>query len=83
MNGRRYAITMLLAAAAIITASAPQNALADHKGPVVQAVAMVRVISGVKLRLDGTNNGSEIPLIRETTYVANGVEQPARLIEFE
>ncbi len=74
---------MLLIAAAILAASAPQNTAAEHRGPVVHAVAMVRVISGAKVRLDGTNNGSEIPPVRETIYVTNGVEQPAKLIEFE
>jgi hypothetical protein len=82
-NTRRYEVAMFFAAAAILSASAPQNGPAGHHGPAVQAVAMVRVISGVMLRLDGSNNGGEVPPVRETIYVADGVTQPARLIEFE
>lgn len=84
MIGRRYALAMLLAAAVTIAAaSAPQNAPVEHRGPVVQAVAAVRVIPGVSLRLDGTGNGSDIPAPRLTVYSANGVEEPAKLIEFQ
>jgi hypothetical protein len=83
MNRERYVAVMLIAAAAILAGSAPQNAPAEHRGPVVQAIAMVRVISGVALRLDGTNNGAEVPAPRETVFTAGGVQSPARLIEFQ
>ena len=81
-EGRRYAVAMLFAAAALAVASAPQNAPAEHRGSVVQAVAMVRVISGVNLSLDGNNSGSEVPAPRLTVYSVNGTQVPAKLIEF-
>ena len=83
MNGKRYAADMLLAAAAILAASVPPALPPEHRGPVVQALAMVRVISGVQLHLDGTKNSSDVPPSRETVLTSGGVERPATLIEFQ
>ena len=83
MNGRRYAAVMLLAAVAVLAASTQQIARPEHNGAVVQAVASVRVISGTRLSLVGVNNGQDVPPPRETVFTTGGVEQPARLIEFQ
>jgi hypothetical protein len=73
----------MLLAAAIVTASPPSIAPAEHRGVVIQAVAMVRVISGIRLNLDGTNNGSAAPLPREAILTSGGVKLRAKLIEFQ
>jgi hypothetical protein len=73
---------MLALAVLAAAASAPQLSTAPT-GPVVQAMATVRIISGVQLRLDGQANGVEIPAPRNAVIQANGTDQPARLIEFQ
>ena len=83
MNGKRYAAVMLLAAAAILAAITQQNTQPEHRGTTVQALAMVRVISGARLSLDGASNGSDVPPPRETNLTTGGVKQPAKLIEFQ
>jgi len=83
MNGKRYAAVMLFAAAAILAAITQQNAQSEHRGAAAQAVAMVRVISGTRLSLNGANNGSDVPIPRNTRFTTGGVEQPAKLIEFQ
>lgn len=73
---------MLALVAFAAAASAPQLTT-DPAGPVVQAIATVRIISGVQLKLDGRANGVEIPAPRDAVIQANGTDQPARLIEFQ
>jgi hypothetical protein len=70
----------------LIAAAAAANAAPDTGNPpapvVVQATATVRIISGVKLKLDSpTNEGA--PPARDSTISADGTQKPARLIEFE
>jgi hypothetical protein len=70
-----------LAAAAAIATSAP-----SAQGPTparVQARATVRIIQGVRLKLDSpTNPGA--PSARDSFVVTReGERQPAKLIEFE
>ncbi|HVM23481.1 MAG TPA: hypothetical protein VM308_09330 [Sphingomicrobium sp.] len=48
----------------------------------VQAQVVVRIISGVHLKLDSDRNEGA-PRPRTTVFVSDGVSQPARLIEFE
>ena len=70
----------LAAAAAIATApsSAPRPAPA-----VAQATATVRIISGVRLKLDSPTN-PDAPPARDAKVTTNdGETRPARLIEFE
>lgn len=74
---------MLVFAAAAIALSAQPNAPATHATATAQATATVRVISGVRLRLDGQNNSSDVPPPRNTIFTSGGVQQPARLIEFQ
>jgi hypothetical protein len=70
----------LLALAAV--ASAPQFSR-PPASPAVQARATVRIVSGVRLRLDGRANGGEIPAARNAVIKLSGANQPARLIEFQ
>lgn len=76
----------LLAAAAIAASAAPASAGTgtppQSPRTVVQARATVRILSGARLRLDGSPN-VEAPVARETVIRANGTSQPAKLIEFE
>jgi len=72
---------MLLLAAAAIAASTPQGP--SPTSAAVQATATVRVISGIRLRLGGENNSSDIPAARDTVFNTGNVQQPAKLIEFQ
>ena len=49
----------------------------------VQAIATVRIVSGVRLNLDGRDNAAGIPAPRDAVIQANGTDQPARLSEFQ
>lgn len=72
---------MLALAALAMAASQPLPAPVPA-GPSVQASATVRIVSGVRLKLDGsTNPGAPAP--RDTMVQSLGEQQPARLIEFE
>ena len=71
---------MLWLAAAAVAASTPQSS-----GPapvVVQATATVRILSGVRLKLDSPTN-TDAPLAHDTAVKTDGTQQPARLIEFQ
>ncbi|HEX5258294.1 MAG TPA: hypothetical protein VFW35_05880 [Sphingomicrobium sp.] len=71
---------MLWLAVAALAASAPQSS-----GPapvVVQATATVRILSGVRLKLDSPTN-TDAPRAHETVVKTDGTQQPARLIEFQ
>ncbi len=73
---------MILIAAAAIAASTPTAAPVRSPAAVVQARASVRIISGVRLRLDGQPN-RDAPAARETVIRTGGTARPVRLIEFE
>jgi hypothetical protein len=71
---------MLWLATAAIAASTPLPA-----GPapaVVQATAMVRIVSGVRLKLDSVVN-EDAPRAHETKVTTDGIRRDAQLIEFE
>ena len=72
---------MLALAALAMAASAPPPA-PPPTGPSVEARATVRIVSGVRLRLDGSAN-ADAPPPRDTVVQAFGEPQPARLVEFE
>jgi hypothetical protein len=76
-----YAMLLFAAAAvaAVITATAPNPAPAPL---VAEATATVRIISGVRLKLDSPSN-ADAPPAHDATVTADGNERPARLIEFE
>lgn len=69
---------VLLAAAALATMPpAPRPSAA------VQATVTIRVISGVRLKLDGTTN-ADTPIARDTVVrSADGTHQPIKVIEFQ
>jgi hypothetical protein len=71
---------MLWIVAASISAAAP----AASTPPVVavQATATVRIISGVRLKLDSATN-ADAPRAHDATVTTDGEPHPARLIEFQ
>ena len=69
-----------LAAAAAIAASTPSTGTLPPVA--VQARATVRIISGVRLKLDSTTN-PDAPPAHDSVVTTNGTQQPARLIEFQ
>jgi hypothetical protein len=71
---------MLLLAAAI-AASAPAS-IRPAPAVVAEATATVRIVSGVRLKLDSTTNADAPPAHDSKVKTEDGV-QPARLIEFE
>jgi hypothetical protein len=72
---------MLLLAAAIAAASTPTE---GRTAPVVvaEATASVRIVSGVRLKLDSPTN-ADAPPAHDSTIKSDGKDHPARLIEFE
>ena len=72
---------MFVFAAAIATLAPVSSTSA---GPIVavQATATVRIISGVRLKLDSSTN-SDAPPAHDAVVVTDGTPQPARLIEFQ
>ena len=70
---------ILLAAAAIASAPPVQN---RQPGVAVEAIATVRIVAGVRLKLDSLTN-ADAPRAHDTTIQADGTRRPARLIEFE
>lgn len=69
---------MLLLTAAALVAAVPQ-----HSGPVVQATATVRIISGAVLKLGQAPQGQVARMRDATLRSSDGTVQPARLVEFE
>ncbi len=74
-------LSLLLAAASAGADSAPRPAAGDRGGAVVrQATASVRIVSGERI------SASDIPqsaLVKDTQVRgSDGIERPARLVEF-
>jgi len=69
-----------LAAAAAIAASTPSIGAPPRVA--AQATATVRIISGVRLKLD-SNTNTDAPPAHDSVVTTNGTQQPARLIEFQ
>jgi hypothetical protein len=73
----------LLAAAAVATASAsPARPDSAPARVAVEATASVRIVAGVRLKLDSPTNAGAPPA-HDSTVNANGEARRARLIEFE
>jgi hypothetical protein len=70
---------MLLLAAVVLAAAPPSR----PASAAAQATASVQVISGVQLKLDGLLNNDAPPPRRTRLRAADGVIQPAKLIEFQ
>jgi hypothetical protein len=82
MNEWRYPHAMLLiVAAAAIVAQAPPTG-APPPRVVAQASATVRIVSGVRLKLDSARN-EDAPPAHDSIVTADGTPRRARLIEFE
>jgi hypothetical protein len=74
---------MVLLAAAVAAAAVAANTPNPASAPVVaEATATVRIVSGVRLKLDSEEN-KDAPRAHEATIIADGNPRPARLIEFE
>jgi hypothetical protein len=70
----------LIAAAATIVSTPPASNVSPRV--VAQATATVRIVSGVRLKLDSPrNNGA--PPAHDCIVTADGTPRRARLIEFE
>ena len=69
--------------AAVIAAAAPAVSSAPSSAVAVQATATVRIISGVRLRLDSPNNNDAPPAHDSVVTTSDGTAHPARLIEFQ
>lgn len=69
----------LVAFAAVVSALHAQPVAT---GPTAQARATVHIVSGVRLKLDGTVNAA-VPAPRDATVRTAGLVQRARLIEFQ
>lgn len=82
LNGLRYAFVMFLLAAAI-AASAPAASAPPAPAVQVQATATVRILSGVRLKLDSATNTDAPPAHDAVVMTKDGTTQPARLIEFQ
>ena len=72
---------MLLLALAASLASAPPM-LQMPRPAIAEARVSVRIISGVRLKLDGSTN-SDVPPPHEAVVHTDGSAHAARLIEFE
>jgi hypothetical protein len=75
-------MAMFIAAAAIAS-SALQIDRAQRVGATAQAIAVVRIVSGVRLRLGEGAISGDAPPVREAIVHTEGAAHAARLIEFE
>lgn len=81
---RRYPSRMLLlAAAAVVLNTPPQDAPLARRSVSAQATATVRIISGAVLRLGEGPRSGHGPFAQDTVAHVEGVAHRARLIEFE
>jgi hypothetical protein len=71
----------MLTLAAIALATMPQPSHAG--GAVVQATATIRILTPVRLRLDGSPNADAPPPRDSVIKAADGSSQRAKLIEFQ
>jgi hypothetical protein len=71
---------MFWIAAAALTASSPAQGTQPRVS--VEAIATVRILSGVRLRLDSPTN-RDAPRAHDTIVITDGNRRPAKLIEFE
>lgn len=68
-----------LMAVAVAAANPSPNA---SRGVTAEALATVRILSGVRLKLDSAAN-MDAPVAHDSKIIDNGTKRPARLIEFE
>lgn len=70
---------MVLLAAAALATMPP----APHFSAVAQATATIRVVTGVRLKLDGSTNAQAPAPRYSTVKSADGTSQPIKVIEFQ
>jgi len=73
---------MVVLVAAAVASAAPQAPPGVPVGASAQARATIRIISGVRLHF-GDEHAPEGLLPRDTIIRSAGVDQPAKLIEFQ
>ena len=73
-------LLVAITAAAATASEAPQSVAPAPA--VAQATATVRIVSGVRLKLDSPTN-DDAPPAHDGRVSVDGRDQPARLIEFE
>jgi hypothetical protein len=71
--------SMFLFAAAVMASAPPQPPVSAS----VQATAMIRIVSGVALKLDGSPNPDAPPAREIVLKAADGAVQMVKLIEFQ
>jgi hypothetical protein len=71
-------LMVILAAAALATLP-----LSSRAPAVAQAAATIRVISAVRLKLNGSTNDGAPPARASVIRASDGSVQPAKLIEFQ
>lgn len=69
--------------AAALAATAPPSSAPATAHVAVQATATVRIISGVRLKLDSATNADAPPAHDGLVTTNDGTAHPARLIEFQ
>jgi hypothetical protein len=69
----------MLAAAALATLQ-PQPAAPTV---VAQAIATIRIVTAVRLKLDATTNPGAPATRNSVVHIGDGTAQPAKLIEFQ
>jgi len=72
----------LIATAAVAATAAAPPPERGLRPVAAQATASVRIVSGVRLKLDSPSNANA-PRAHHAKVSVNGEEKPARLIEFE
>ena len=77
-QGVTHVLMVILAAAALATFPPAPRASA-----VAQATATIRVISAVRIKLDGSTNADAPPARDCVVKIGDGPARPAKLIEFQ
>lgn len=81
---KHYAFEMLFLLAAAAAVATPQpEPMFRHAAVSAQAQAVVRIVSGVRLRLGEGAVGGAAPAVTDAMVHAEGDVRPARLIEFQ
>ena len=74
---------LFLVATAAAATALPAPSSSEAPRPVMaEARASVRIVSGVRLKLDSPTN-RDAPPAHDAKVLVNGKDEPARLIEFE
>lgn len=80
-------LAVAAASAAAVPPSSPEHPARHFSPAAAEAVATVRIVSGVRVKL-GPGQGKQdqsgdVPCPHDSMIVADGTARPAKLIEFE